>query len=49
MIELIQDVLCDKTVVIVTHRPKIKSICDKFYKFENSTLMEVQRSEALKT
>ena len=48
MIELIQDVLYDKTVVIVTHRPKIKSICDKFYKFENSTLMEVQRSEALK-
>lgn len=47
MIELIQDVLYDKTVVIVTHRPRIKSICDKFYKFENSTLMEVSKSEAL--
>lgn len=48
MIELIQDVLYDKTVVIVTHRPKIKGICDKFYKFESSTLMEVSKSEALK-
>ena len=46
MIELIQEVLCDKTVVIVTHRPRIKSICDKFYKFENSTLMEISKSEA---
>lgn len=47
MIELIKEVLYDKTVVIVTHRPKIKEICDKFYKFENSTLSEVSREDAL--
>lgn len=47
MVKLIQDTLYDKTVVIVTHRPMIKGICDKFYKFENSTLIEVPKSEAL--
>ena len=38
MIELIKTVLKDKTVVIVTHRPKIIEICNSVYKFENSEL-----------
>lgn len=47
MIKLIKEVLHDKTVIIVTHRPKIKEICDKFYKFEKSTVFEVTKEEAL--
>ena len=38
MIELIKTVLKEKTVVIVTHRPKIIEICNNIYKFENSRL-----------
>jgi ABC-type transport system involved in cytochrome bd biosynthesis fused ATPase/permease subunit len=41
MIELIKTVLKEKTVVIVTHRPKIIEICNNIYKFENSTLEKV--------
>ena len=42
MIELIKTVLKDKTVVVVTHRPKIIDICDNCYKFENSILSRVK-------
>lgn len=38
MINLIKEILKDKTVIIVTHRPKIKAICNKIYKFENGTI-----------
>lgn len=38
MINLINEVLADKTIIVVTHRPKIKAICDKIYKFENGTI-----------
>ena len=38
MISLIDEVLKDKTVLIVTHRPKIKAMCNKIYKFENSSI-----------
>ena len=41
MVELIKSVLKDKTVVIVTHRPKIIEICNNCYKFENSKLEKV--------
>ena len=43
MIELIKTVLKDKTVVVVTHRPKIIDICDNCYKFENSILSRVKQ------
>lgn len=40
MINAIIEYLKDKTVIIVTHRPNIKKICNKFYKFENSICYE---------
>lgn len=38
LIEVIKEYLADKTMVVVTHRPKIKEICTKAYKFNNSIL-----------
>lgn len=38
IIEVIKEYLADKTMVVVTHRPKIKEICNKAYKFTNSVL-----------
>lgn len=38
MISLIKEVLKDKTLIVVTHRPKIKAICNKIYKFENGEI-----------
>ena len=32
--------LNDKTLIIVTHRPRLKSLCNKHYYFENKTLLE---------
>lgn len=40
IIDLIQRVLKDKTVIIVTHRYAIKKICNKSYHFINSILYE---------
>ena len=42
MIDIIQDYLKDKTVVIVTHRPTIKKICNKGYKFTDSILGNIE-------
>lgn len=44
MIELIKTMLRDKTVIIVTHKPKIMEICNKVYKFENG-IMNLERFE----
>lgn len=38
MIALLNKYLKDKTIVTVTHRPKIKEICNKAYKFTNGVL-----------
>lgn len=38
LIKVIEEYLKNKTVVIVTHRPKIKEICTKAYKFTNGIL-----------
>ena len=38
LIEVIKEYLSNKTMVVVTHRPKIKEICTKAYKFNNSIL-----------
>lgn len=38
LIKVIKEYLADKTMVVVTHRPKIKEICNKAYKFTNSIL-----------
>lgn len=40
MINLIKEAIGDKTVVIVTHRPKIMEICDRTYLFKDSVLYE---------
>lgn len=40
MIELIKEKLKGKTVIIVTHREKIKEICNKHYKLKNSIMYE---------
>ena len=40
IIDLIKKYLKDKTVIIVTHRDKIKEICNKHYKFINNTMTE---------
>ena len=33
--------LKDKTYVIVTHRPKLKELCNKHYLFDNHMMKEV--------
>ena len=38
---IIEKYLKDKTYVIVTHRPKIKELCNRHYKFENHMLKEI--------
>jgi ABC-type bacteriocin/lantibiotic exporter with double-glycine peptidase domain len=38
---MIEKYLKDKTYVIVTHRPKIKELCNKHYKFENHMMKEI--------
>lgn len=38
MIDLIKNILGNKTIIVVTHRPKIKNICNKIYKFENGII-----------
>lgn len=38
MVKLIEEKLKDKTVIIVTHKPKIKEICNKHYTFKNGVL-----------
>ena len=38
MIELIQSALKGKTAIVVTHKPKIKSICNHSYVFKNGIL-----------
>jgi ATP-binding cassette subfamily B protein AbcA/BmrA len=38
MIELIKSTLKDKTAIIVTHKPKIKEICNHSYIFKNGVL-----------
>lgn len=40
IVSLIQEYLHDKTVVIVTHRPLLRTICDYEYRFENGVLGE---------
>ena len=41
MIKLIKKVLKNKTVVIVTHKPKIIEICNHCYEFKDSVLRQV--------
>ena len=38
IIDIIKEYLQNKTMIVVTHRPKIKEICNKAYKFTNSIL-----------
>lgn len=40
MVNLIKEKLKGKTVVIITHRTKIKEICNKYYVFEENILKE---------
>ncbi len=40
MVALIRERLRGKTAVIVTHRPRVCGICDREYRFENSTMLE---------
>ena len=37
---MIEKYLKDKTYVIVTHRPKLKELCNKHYIFENHIMKE---------
>mgnify|MGYP003378417358 CR=1 FL=1 len=41
IINMIEKYLKDKTLVIVTHRPRLEKICDKYYVFENHMMKEV--------
>ena len=40
-IELLDKYLKDKTYVIVTHRTKLKELCNKHYVFENHIIKEI--------
>ncbi len=42
IISLIQEVLKDKTVIIVTHREAIKSLCNDFYEFKENILYHTE-------
>lgn len=41
IINMIEKYLKDKTYVIVTHRPKLKELCNRHYVFENHMVKEV--------
>ena len=41
IIKLIKKYLKDKTMIIVTHRKNLISLCNKHFKFSNQTLKEV--------
>ena len=41
IINMIEKYLNDKTYVIVTHRPRLKDLCNKHYNFENHIMNEV--------
>lgn len=43
LIKVIEKYLMTKTIVIVTHRPKIKNICNKGYKFTNGVLGKAEK------
>lgn len=38
---MIEKYLKDKTYVIVTHRPKLKELCNKHYSFDNHMMKEI--------
>ena len=38
IVNMIDKYLCDKPIVIVSHRDKIKKICNKEYVFEDHTM-----------
>lgn len=46
MIELVKEKLAGKTAIIVTHKPRIRSICNRSYLFENGILSEETGKEA---
>lgn len=41
IINMIEKYLNDKTYIIVTHRPKLKQLCNKHYVFENHMMKEI--------
>lgn len=41
IIKMIEKYLQDKTYVIVTHRPKLRELCNKHYIFENHMMKEI--------
>lgn len=41
IVNMIEKYLNNKTYVIVTHRPKIKELCNRHYKFENHMMKEL--------
>ena len=41
IVNMIEKYLKNKTYVIVTHRPKIKELCNRHYKFENHMMKEL--------
>ena len=41
IINMIEKYLSDKTYVIVTHRPRLKKLCNKHYTFENHIMNEI--------
>ena len=43
IVNMIEKYLNNKTYVIVTHRPKIKELCNRHYKFENHMMKELIR------
>jgi ABC-type lipoprotein export system ATPase subunit len=45
MIKLVKEKLAGKTAIIVTHKPRIRSICNRSYLFENGILSEETEKE----
>ena len=43
MIQLIASVLAGKTVIVVTHRDKIREICNREYLFCNNRMEECRK------
>lgn len=41
IVNMLEKYLKNKTYIIVTHRPKLKQLCNKHYKFENHMMKEI--------
>lgn len=47
IVYLVEKYLKDKTIIIVTHRPEVLKICDRYYEFKEHTMKEIAKEPIL--